>query len=94
MAGHPLWRAPGRCRSRAPEPLDDAASAPPAADSPRYEAAYQRRYDYDWPRLPFPFLFGAKRRVLLDCEITDDTGVAKQGLMIYMQHLEHITAAV
>ena len=44
-----------------PGPLDDAASAPLAADNPRYEAAspqYQRRYDDDWPRLPFPFFFG------------------------------------
>ena len=41
-----------------PEPLDDAASAPLAADNPRYQTPqYQRRYD-DQPLLPFPFFFG------------------------------------
>ena len=45
-----------------PGPRDDSASAPLAADNPRYEAAspqYQPRYDDNRPPLPFPFsIFG------------------------------------
>jgi hypothetical protein len=42
-------------------PLDDAASAPLAADNPRYEATapqYEPRYNDNRPLLPFPFFFG------------------------------------
>ena len=61
----PGGASPAVARSRPmpltpPGPLDDAASAPLAADNPRYEAAspqYQPRYD-DRPLLPFPFFFG------------------------------------
>ena len=59
-------RPPAVARSRPkaadapPGPLDDAASAPLRRPLTAHatKRLYQRRYNYDWPRLPFPFLFG------------------------------------
>ena len=91
--GPPAWRAPA-VRDAPPGPLDDAASAPlrwplTAHATKRLTSGATtmigrgcRSHSYS----------DAKRRLSLDCGITDQH--PKRGVMTYMQHLEHITAAV